>query len=123
MMAKKASLFNDDQSVERILKADKPGEVKDIGRRIQNFDEQLWNKEKFRIVVEGSTEKFGQNIRLKDFLLATKRKVLVEASPTDVIWGIGLAQDAKQIEDPHTWRGQNLLGFALMEAREALSQL
>ncbi len=121
MMAHKAKLFDDNEIFEKILKADKPGEVKELGRQIRGFDEAKWNENKFAIVKTGNIYKFSQNAKLRDFLIGTGDRVLVEASPTDVIWGIGLTQDAKMIENPHTWRGENLLGFALMEVRDTIS--
>jgi ribA/ribD-fused uncharacterized protein len=121
MMAHKAKLFGDNEIFEKILKADKPGEVKELGRQIRGFDELKWSERKFEIVKTGNIHKFSQNKKLKDFLISTGDRILVEASPTDNIWGIGLGQDAKMIENPHTWRGENLLGFALMEVRDFLS--
>jgi hypothetical protein len=121
MMAQKARLFNDEDSFNKIVAADKPGLVKDLGRQIKGFDEGIWSEEKFRIVKEGNAHKFNQHPNLKDFLLATGVAVIVEASPNDAIWGIGLPQDVPEIENPHRWRGLNLLGFALMEVRDALS--
>ncbi|MFD1003515.1 NADAR family protein [Ohtaekwangia kribbensis] len=118
MMAQKAKLFNDDDIFQKIISSAKPGEVKTFGRQIRNFDEEKWNARKYEIVTNGSIHKFQQNKILKDYLLNTGDKVLVEASPSDAIWGIGLHQDERQIENPHTWRGTNLLGFALMEARD-----
>jgi ribA/ribD-fused uncharacterized protein len=120
MMAHKALLFEDNGAFQRIISADKPGEVKEIGRQIKGFDGAKWDAHKFEIVVNGNIHKFNQNIVLKEYLLATGDRVLVEASPTDRIWGIGLAQDAKFIDNPNTWRGENLLGFALMETRDVL---
>lgn len=120
MMVQKAKLFNNDDIVQKIVSSEKPGEVKALGRQIRNFDEAQWNAHKYEIVTNGSIHKFQQNKILKDYLLNTGDKILVEASPSDAIWGIGLHQDEKQIENPHTWRGTNLLGFALMEARDFL---
>jgi ribA/ribD-fused uncharacterized protein len=120
MMAQKAKLFNDQSSFDNIISATKPGEVKEIGRQIKSFKEDVWNSHKHAIVVQGNIHKFSQNPQLKDYLLSTADRVLVEASPTDVDWGIGLTQDAKMVENPHTWRGENLLGFALMEVRDQL---
>ncbi|AYB30386.1 NADAR family protein [Chryseolinea soli] len=120
MMAQKARLFGDHEISERILKATKPGEVKELGRKIRGFDEVKWNNEKFEIVKTGNIHKFNQNKKLKEYLLSTADRIIVEASPTDSIWGIGLGQDAKLIEDPHTWKGENLLGFAIMAARDFL---
>lgn len=120
MMAHKAKLFNDKSSFDKIISATKPGEVKEIGRKIESFDEVIWNSHKYEIVKQGNIHKFGQDLQLKNYLLSTNDRVLVEASPTDVVWGIGLTQDAKMVENPNTWRGENLLGFALMEVRDHL---
>ncbi|WP_428241710.1 NADAR family protein [Gynuella sp.] len=120
MMAGKARLFGDHAAAQRILDSDNPGEVKRIGRSIQGFDEQRWVEHRFNIVVEGNLAKFRQNKALGDFLLSTKQRVLVEASPVDRIWGIGLAADHPEAENPNLWKGLNLLGFALMEVRNQL---
>ncbi|MBL0744624.1 NADAR family protein [Chryseolinea lacunae] len=120
MMAQKAKLFGDDAIFQKIVNTDKPGEVKALGRKIVNFDDALWNESKYEIVCAGNVHKFGQDVELKNYLLGTGDHVIVEASPTDAIWGIGLSQDAAHVEDPATWPGQNLLGFALMEARDRL---
>ena len=122
MMAHKAKLFGDSKAFDRIVATDKPGEVKEIGRQIKNFDEIKWNDEKFDIVKKGNIHKFNQNQKLRNYLLATGDHIIVEASPTDTIWGIGVAQDSKMADNPYTWRGLNLLGFALMEARDFLRQ-
>jgi ribA/ribD-fused uncharacterized protein len=71
-------------------------------------------------VVEGNLHKFSQDENLKEFLLNTNERILVEASPMDKIWGIGLAADHPNIENPILWKGENLLGFALMEVRDEL---
>jgi len=120
MMAHKAKVFQDDEIFKKIVEATKPGEVKELGRKVKNFDESVWNEAKYDVVKRGNLHKFSQHEKIKDFLLNTGDRVLVEASPVDSIWGIGLAEDAKQIENPHTWKGLNLLGFALMEVRDAL---
>ena len=122
MMACKARLFNDEKRLKEILKTGNPGRAKALGRQVANFDEKIWMKHAFGIVVKGNLEKFSQNAKLKNYLLETGDKVLVEASPVDVIWGIGMAKDHKNILDPTVWRGQNLLGFALMEVRDILSK-
>lgn len=120
MMAQKALLFDDAEIFNKIIAASKPGEVKELGRKIKSFEEKKWNDNKYRIVIEGNAHKFRQNEKLRDYLINTGDRVIVEASPVDKIWGIGLAQDAKNIEDPRTWKGENLLGFALMEVRDNL---
>ncbi|MCA0275203.1 MAG: NADAR family protein [Proteobacteria bacterium] len=120
MMAEKARLFGDHEIASRILGAGSPKQVKQFGREVRGFDATLWDREKGRIVAEGNKHKFGQNPALRDFLLSTGDAVLVEASPVDAVWGIGLAADDDRAGDPLQWRGENLLGFALMEVREGL---
>jgi len=120
MMASKARLFGDDASLTKILAAATPEVAKKLGRGVQNFDEARWSNARFELVVRGNEAKFGQHDLLRVFLLATGTQVLVEASPRDTIWGIGLGRDNPKARDPRTWRGQNLLGFALMAVREKL---
>lgn len=110
-----------DGSADAILGAASPAEAKKLGRLVRGFDQARWNAERFGIVVEGSVHKFGQDPALRDFLLGTANRVLVEASPRDLIWGIGLGAANEAAGDPRRWRGRNLLGFALMEARERLA--
>lgn len=120
MMWRKAMLFDDGAIAAEVLAAGTPGAAKALGRRIGGFDEELWTLHRFGIVVAGNIAKFGQHEELRRFLLDTGDRVLVEASPVDRIWGIGLAPDDPCATDPTRWKGLNLLGFALMEARSAL---
>lgn len=120
MMAGKARLFDDTATCERILAARTPGEAKKLGREIGGFDEAAWVAAQLDIVTQGNIAKFAQNPALGAFLLGTGHQVLVEASPVDPIWGIGLAATDPAAQDPRAWRGLNLLGFALMAARDAL---
>lgn len=123
MMAEKAALFGDDEVRARILDAPPdPAQAKALGRRVRGFDEALWVEHRFAIVVRGNHAKFRQNPALGGFLRATGSRIIVEASPVDPIWGIGLAQDAEGVGDPSQWRGLNLLGFALMRVRDLLHQ-
>jgi ribA/ribD-fused uncharacterized protein len=121
MMAGKARLFGDEESVPTILAARSPAEAKKLGRLVRGFDEERWQAACFELVVQGSTAKFGQDPALREYLLGTGNRVLVEASPLDRVWGIGLAGDDERATDPARWRGRNLLGFALMEARARLA--
>jgi len=120
MMWRKATLFDDAEAAAAILAAGHPHRAKSLGRQVRGFDERRWAQERFAIVVAAGTAKFGQHPELRDYLLGTGDRVLVEASPTDRVWGIGLAADDERAADPATWRGLNLLGFALMAARDAL---
>ncbi|WP_212004407.1 NADAR family protein [Chitinophaga sp. HK235] len=121
MMAGKARLFKDDAVLEKILKAGSPAAAKKLGRQVHRFDPVIWDQQKSAIVAAGNLLKFSQHADLKTFLLNTKDRVLVEASPVDAIWGIGMKADHEHIENPLRWRGQNLLGYALMEVRDKLS--
>jgi ribA/ribD-fused uncharacterized protein len=120
MMVSKAKLFGDDKMISEILKASTPAEAKKLGRKVKNFDAELWEQHKFQIVVEGNFHKFTQHPALKIFLLNTAEKVLAEASPMDAVWGIGMAEDNPEVHNPVSWRGENLLGYALMEVRDQL---
>ncbi|MFE7337093.1 NADAR family protein [Streptomyces griseus] len=120
MMAGKARLFDDPEAERAAVTAKSPAAAKKAGRLVRGFDEDEWIRERFALVVAGSVHKFGQDPELGGYLLSTGDRVLVEASPLDRIWGVGLAADDERVERPQQWRGLNLLGFALMEARERL---
>jgi len=120
MMAKKAVLFEDNEILAKILQVKSPAEAKKLGRKVRNYQEEVWLANRYEIVKEGNLHKFSQNKALKDFLLNTADSIIVEASPVDSIWGIGMATDNKDIENPAKWKGLNLLGFALMEVRDEL---
>lgn len=119
-MAQKAILFGDFSSAKRIIRSNNPKEQKALGRLIKGFNEDIWNQHKFDIMVKGLLLKFEQNPSLKRELLSTGSKILVEGSPYDKIWGVGLKYDNPLILDDTNWQGENLLGKALMRAREKL---
>jgi ribA/ribD-fused uncharacterized protein len=121
MMAGKARLFEDAEILPRILAARTPAEAKNFGREVRGFDSAAWDDACFELVVRGNVHKFGQDPALLAFLAGTAARVLVEASPRDRIWGIGLGAGNERAADPRQWRGGNLLGFALMEARDRLA--
>lgn len=121
MMAGKARLFEDEDARARILAARTPAEAKKLGRQVRGFDEERWAAACFGLVTAGNEANFGQDPALRDYLLGTASRVIVEASPVDRVWGIGLAADDPRAADPRQWRGENLLGFALMHARERLT--
>jgi len=127
MMAEKARLFQsksvvNEELVSKIIEATHPQKAKQLGRQVEGFTNDVWNKYRFDIVVRGNYAKFSQNFDLAEFLIQTEKRVLVEASPVDNIWGIGLAEDHQDANNPFKWKGLNLLGFALMEVRERLKE-
>ncbi|WP_223789117.1 NADAR family protein [Marinicella meishanensis] len=120
MMAEKARLFGDQAMVKKICQAKSPGAAKNFGRQVQGFNEDTWNEHRFDIVCRANLAKFSQHPELKQFLLNTGTKVLIEASPFDRIWGIGMAADHANSHNPRLWKGLNLLGYALMTVRTQL---
>jgi ribA/ribD-fused uncharacterized protein len=121
MMAEKARLFEDSVTWEKIIAAPNPSTAKQLSREIQGFDQKAWNKAKFEVVVCGNLHKFSQDKQLRTFLLGTAPRVLVGTTSVDSLWGIGLASTDVRTRNPEEWKGQNLLGFALMEARQRLA--
>ncbi|MBO3752442.1 NADAR family protein [Streptosporangiaceae bacterium NEAU-GS5] len=122
MMWRKALLFGDSATAEQILAAPHPHAAKTLGRTVSGFDEEAWNACRYDIVVAGNLAKFGQHAELGAYLLGTGDRILVEASPVDRVWGIGLTRDDPAAGDPGRWKGLNLLGFALMQARAHLQE-
>ena len=119
MMAEKAKLF-DPSKIKIILEANTTKQVKSLGRSIKNFDEKIWQEKSLDIVNKGNYLKFSQNKDIKKYLLSTHNKILVEASPYDKIWGVGMDINNENIKNPLKWKGENKLGFALMEVRKML---
>jgi ribA/ribD-fused uncharacterized protein len=120
MMAGKARLFGDAEAERLVLASDDPGKAKGAGRRVRGFDEDTWAEHRYDLVVRANLAKFGRHRALTDFLLGTGDRLLVEASPYDTVWGVGLSADRPEARRPSRWRGLNLLGFALMDVRRAL---
>lgn len=121
MMAAKARLFDDHHALKAVPAARHPADAKQAGRSIRGYDEHTWRQRRYDIVVTGNLAKFGQAPELARYLLGTEPTILVEASPRDLVWGIGLAADDPRAANPTLWRGQNLLGFALMDVRQRLA--
>ena len=120
MMAEKARLFEDQDTLEKIMASKFPREQKKLGRAVKNFDEDKWNNVAKDVVYKGSYAKFTQNKRLMDRLIETKGTTLVEASPYDRIWGIGLGEFDPNAYDRSKWQGKNWLGEVLTKLREDL---
>ncbi|MDY2991551.1 MAG: NADAR family protein [Hornefia butyriciproducens] len=121
MMYKKAVCFQDYDTAGRILETEDVSQIKKLGRKVSNYDENSWNGVRQIVVYRGLLEKFGQNDELKKLLLETGDSVLAECTVKDRIWGIGLSMTDPDRMDRACWKGQNLLGYALMMVREALA--
>ena len=117
MMSRKAALFADSEIEEQIMATQDPSECKKLGRKIKNFNETIWKERRLEVVTMGNVFKFRQNRDLKEILKNTGGKIIVEASPYDCIWGIGMNSDVVGVENPANWKGLNLLGVALMTTR------
>lgn len=122
MMASKAQLFSDRTVLTQIMRSKEPKQMKALGRKVSYFDSTVWDAYKYGIVLQGNLYKFTQNPNLKAFLLSTDDKVLAEASPYDAIWGIKMTMRQAERSNPLAWKGENLLGFALMEVRSKLKK-
>ena len=120
MMAEKARLFGDEEMLQKIMEAVHPKEMKAYGRAVRGFKEDVWEQSCFEIVKRANRAKFSQNPQLWEFLKGTKKRILVEASPRDRIWGIGMGKSNPDAQCPVKWRGTNLLGFALTQVRDEL---
>jgi len=117
MMYAKAIIFADDDVASQIMSCDSPRQMKALGRAVRGFDDAMWNSYRREIVFTINRAKFEQNDDLREQLVATRGTTLVEASPYDRIWGIGLAADDPRALQRSTWQGQNLLGEVLTELR------
>ena len=118
MMAEKARMFGDEEMLQKIMETTIPKEMKGYGRAVRGFEKERWDAACYEIVRRGNEAKFSQNPELWEFLRRTKNRILVEASPMDRIWGIGMGKDNPDAQCPLKWRGTNLLGFALTEVRD-----
>lgn len=120
MMHRKAACFHDDATAERILVTDDVARIKALGRLVSNYDDHRWNGMRQIVVYEGLLAKFSQNPELLQQLKDTGNALLAECAVKDLVWGIGLSMTDPARLDPARWRGQNLLGYALMMVRAKL---
>lgn len=120
MMSQKALLFKDTEIMNEILHSTDQKTIKALGRKVRNFDPEVWDQHKSIIMHDGIYAKFTQNNDLKRILLSTGKQTIAEASPWDKIWGIGMYASNPDAKDPSKWKGQNLLGKALMQVRDEI---
>ena len=123
MMARKAYTFNDFDSLSDIMKSKDPKEQKALGRKVQGYDQEIWDSKKKRIVYMGNVLKFSQSPYLFKFLNNTKGLTLVEAAPWDKVWGCGTGPDDERTFKIEDWQGENLLGRILMKVRESICEV
>ena len=124
MMMEKARCFGDNHMLAKMntgrLTRAHPGHVKALGRQVRNFDQDVWEAHIWEPMVDALVNKFSQHDEFMEYILSTGDAVLVEASPYDRVWGIGMLDSDEGINDPRNWKGRNLLGFVLMEARDII---
>jgi ribA/ribD-fused uncharacterized protein len=120
MMYKKATLFDDFYISGEILGEKQPSEQKKLGRKVSNYDDELWSKVRKEIVKYGLRERFKQVKGLRESLISYGNRTFVEASPYDKIWGIGMDENHPDILDSRNWKGYNLLGQILTEIKDEL---
>jgi ribA/ribD-fused uncharacterized protein len=120
-MYEKAMYFDDKEIAQKILENDNPSTVKNLGRKVKNFKVESWSQASYECMIDVCYAKFKQNEALGEILLSTGNKTLVEGSPYDKLWGVGLHWASEEILDEANWKGQNLLGKALMEVRKMLT--
>lgn len=121
MMYSKAILFGDTETAAEIMATTSPAQHKALGRKVSEFEEATWRDAREQIVYRANLAKFSQNPELHAALMATAGTTLVEASPTDRIWGIGLSVEDLAADDAKSWRGRNLLGQILTRVRDVLT--
>ena len=122
MMYQKAVVFKDKDIASQILKTNDVARIKDFGRQVSNYNDSVWNGMRQIVIYKGLLEKFRQNEKLKKALLDTGDDILAECAVSDKIWGIGLSMKDSNQNDIKSWKGQNLLGFALMLVRNELRE-
>lgn len=122
MMYQKAVRFKDEKIAEKILATTDVAVIKALGRQVKGYNDSYWNGVRQLFVYEGLKEKFVQNKDLKKLLLDTEDSILAECAVNDRIWGIGLSMKDSNRLEPEKWKGQNLLGYALMMVRERIKE-
>lgn len=119
-MWEKAIFFGDEEAASNILSTKNPRDAKDLGRLVLNYSDSEWAKVRYKKMLEVCLAKFQQNEDQRETLLSTGDRTLVEGSPYDKVWGVGLHWTSEEILDEKNWKGQNLLGKVLMEVRKVV---
>lgn len=120
MMAEKARLFGDEDIAARIMNSIYPQKQKSLGRQVKGFNVEVWEQNAKLIVYRGSFAKFSQSVELLDVLFGTEDQILVEASPLDKVWGIGLDEADAAKTPVEQWQGRNWLGEVLTKVKADL---
>jgi ribA/ribD-fused uncharacterized protein len=120
MMAEKARCFGDNEALEEIMATNNPRKQKAIGRRVRNFVAEVWTPRSYEVVMEATVAKFDQNPDLREILLSTGNKTIVEASYEDRIWGIGLPEGDPRTLSRDSWLGTNWLGEIVTKVRDQI---
>jgi len=119
-MQQKALLFNDTEVAEMIMEQKSPRSQKFLGRQVRGFDQAIWMEKCQDIMVPALVSKFRQDMYSLNCMVDSGDSIIVEASPFDKVWGIGMTKDDPRATDPSKWEGQNLLGIVLMKARDII---
>jgi len=122
MMMSKAAIFDDNESFELMCKENSPPKIKKLGRGVSGFDPLKWNEYDMDIVKIGNYLKYSQNVELKEKIIATDDAILVEASPQDRKWGVGLRPEDEKVQNPEMWKGENKLGICLEWVRDLINK-
>ena len=116
----KATLFKDYEAAKFILDANNPIDHKRLGDTIKGFKKDVWKASSKKLMKQGLKAKFSQNVDLKQALLATGDRYIVEASPHDKHWGSGASLYSDECLNISAHKGENVLGILLMEVREEM---
>ena len=117
----KAKFFGDENKAGEIVRlGSNPAIAKKLGREVSGYDEEAWSASRFDAMYAAVKAKFESDRVLTKQLMETDTKTLVEASPVDIIWGVGIHEKDDAILDESNWKGQNLLGKVLMKVRTEL---
>merc|ERR1719253_1225785 len=112
--------MGDAETYAKICVAQSPAAAKALGRRVRDFDCELWDRVVCRVAYHAVYEKFSQSPELRETLLRTGDSLIAEATRNDRIWGIGIDVGDERVLEPSRWAGSNILGWALMSARGTL---